>query len=243
MKTFPSEFESLLNKKGKDILHGRLSFHPFAKRNSASIEVIKDIINKDVAYKCIQLLNKSFFANLKPLERTIDAQEMLEMKTNYSEKLGKTLRMKTVEIRNKKAQVYQKANECGLIQLLNSESLRIFGEKVVGDTFGRPLNNQIICYENNDYVSPHTDHHPENDNINKGYYDIHLMFSNKYVANQLLIYEDKGFLNKVTTISEPSAIAIYRLPFWHYTTPMQGVVGKENMAQRWLLLRSFELNG
>lgn len=241
MKIFPSEFESLLNKKGKDILNGKIPFQPFNTKTSSKIEVLKEIIDDAAAFKCIKLLNDTFYDALKPLERKIDATEMQNLKVNYGEKLGKTLRMKTVEIRNKKAQVYQKAEECGLLKMLNSESLQLFGERIVGSKFGIPLNNQIICYENNDYVSPHTDHHPENENLINGYYDIHIMFSNKYVANQLLIYADNGFLNKVTTISEPSAVAVYQLPFWHYTTPMQGVAGHESKAQRWLLLRSFEM--
>jgi hypothetical protein len=32
---------------------------------------------------------------------------------------------------------------------------------------------------------------------------------------------------------------VYRLPFWHYTTPLVGRPGKEDAARRWVLLGTF----
>ncbi|MBL7860068.1 MAG: hypothetical protein JNJ65_02820 [Cyclobacteriaceae bacterium] len=68
------------------------------------------------------------------------------------------------------------------------------------------------------------------------------MFSNRHVAHQYLIYENQGFLNGVADIAGTAAMAIYRLPFWHYTTPLIAKRGQERTAMRWLLLRSFQMN-
>ncbi len=39
------------------------------------------------------------------------------------------------------------------------------------------------------------------------------------------------------------AISIYKLPFWHYTTPLWGKPGREDAARRWLLLGTFRIAG
>lgn len=203
--------------------------------------VIDDIIDERVAGDCMKILNQNFRKLLKPISARIDKEELRNMRENYSEKLAKTLRMQTLEIGGRQSASYEAAARCGLIQLLHSESLRAFGEAVVGNNFGKAENNQLILYQHQDYVSPHNDHHPENPEVRNGYYDMHIMFSNRFVAHQYLIYEKGGFLNGVHDIARPSAIAIYRLPFWHYTTPLLGKRGQEHHAQRWLLLRSFQM--
>ena len=43
-------------------------------------------------------------------------------------------------------------------------------------------------------------------------------------------------------VTGPSGIAVYRLPFWHYTTPLIARRGREHEARRWLLLGSFDFD-
>jgi hypothetical protein len=150
--------------------------------------------------------------------------------------------MKTLELNSVKTKSYKLAIDTGLIQMLHSESYKRMGEMLLDANFGSPIGNQVICYENRDYVSPHNDHHPEDQHLKKGYYDIHLMLSNSYVSHQSLVYEEKGYLNKAVDISTLSGIAVYRLPFWHYTTPLMAKKNYESKAQRWLLLGSFEFD-
>jgi hypothetical protein len=69
------------------------------------------------------------------------------------------------------------------------------------------------------------------------------MLSNQSVKHQWLVYEQNGFLNSMKDITSPSGIAVYRLPFWHYTTPLIARPTKINEARRWLLLHSFEFAG
>jgi hypothetical protein len=45
-------------------------------------------------------------------------------------------------------------------------------------------------------------------------------------------------LNEVAEIGRGMSIAVYQLPFWHYTTPMLARPGFED-ARRWLLLASY----
>lgn len=241
MKTFPAEFEDLLNKNGKKILNGHYEPGNFGRKGGTPIEVVKGVIDDKVAAHCVRILHQYFFKHLKTIASPIDPKELSGMKKNYTEKLAKTLKMKTLELGVRKSKTNQLAQECGLMQMLASDSLKAFAEAVTKEPFGSAENNQIICYQHGDYVSPHNDHHPENDNVKNGYYDIHIMFSNEHVQHQWLVYEKSGFLNSTYDIASPSAIAIYKLPFWHYTTPMMAKSNKEKEAQRWLLLRSFEM--
>lgn len=241
LKKFPAEFEDLLNKDGKKILSGQYTPENFGKKGGTPIEVVKGVIDPAVAADCVRILQQHFYGHLKSIASRIDKDAIPAMKKNYTEKLAKTLKMKTLELGVKKTKTNLLAHDCGLMQMLASDSLKAFAEAVTKEKFGSPENNQIICYQHGDYVSPHNDHHPENDNVKNGYYDIHIMFSNEHVQHQWLVYEKNGFLNHTHDIAAPSAIAIYKLPFWHYTTPMMAKADKEDEAQRWLLLRSFEM--
>jgi hypothetical protein len=162
------------------------------------------------------------------------------MKTNYSETLEKTMRVKSGDLNRRSSRLYERAHDVGLTEMLRSDSLHRFAELAAGVKLRRKCGRQVICYEAGDYVGPHNDHHPEDRSLRRGYIDVHLMFSNQYVKTQLLIYEQDGYLVNVFEMNVPSAMAIYRLPFWHYTTPLVAKSGMERLARRWLLLASFE---
>ena len=133
--------------------------------------------------------------------------------------------------------------EIGLAQMMRSESFRAFAESIVGMPVERGhWGRQVICYEQGDYSGPHNDHHPESAAARNGFVDLHIMFSNDAVRSQQLVYEDRGFLSASHEVSGHSGIAVYRLPFWHYTTPLLGRPGREAEARRWLLLGSFDFD-
>jgi hypothetical protein len=48
-------------------------------------------------------------------------------------------------------------------------------------------------------------------------------------------------LNEVAEIGKGMSIAVYQLPFWHYTTPMRARPGFGD-ARRWLLLASYTID-
>jgi hypothetical protein len=240
MKKFPEEFSDLLNKKGQHILSGKYKTDKFKSKKNTPVDVLSEVIDEKAATDCIRILQKNFYPLLRPIASRIDPEELINMKKNYSEKLAKNLRMKTLEIGGKNSRSFESAAACGLYQMMHSASLQKFGEMVAGEPFGVAQNNQIICYESGDYVSPHNDHHPEFPSVKDGFFDIHIMFSNAAVQHQLLVYENNGYLNGYYNIAVPVAIAVYKLPFWHYTTPLVPKQKKESTAQRWLLLRSFE---
>ena len=235
---FPKQFADILNSKGLEILLGKT--HAISENSDERLKVVHDIIKPEYAIKILNTLQQKVFPVLRNCNTPISGDIIKEMKINYSEKLGKSMKMMSSEINSSRSIAYKVAKEIGLFDMLSSESYKLMGEVLMATKFGNSIGKQIICYQHADYVSPHNDHHPENENIKRGYFDIQLMLSNKYVKHQWLVYEQNGFLNKFVDITSLSGIAVYRLPFWHYTTPMISKPGEHNTAKRWLLLHSYE---
>ncbi|HEX2062003.1 MAG TPA: hypothetical protein VHK90_14775 [Thermoanaerobaculia bacterium] len=164
-----------------------------------------------------------------------------EMKKNYSEKLSKTVRVRTATLNSRRSKALDAAREIGLSQMMSSKSFRRCAQAVTRSNLREDYwARQIICYETGDYSGPHNDHHPERAEARNGFLDFHVMFANGAVAQQLLVYEEQGFLSAAQEVSRQPSIAVYRLPFWHYTTPLQARRGAEDRARRWLLLGSFD---
>jgi hypothetical protein len=204
--------------------------------------LLRGLIDQETAGSCFRLLDR-----LRPSVRTIRSQippeSITAMTTNYSEQLEKTMRIRAAFFQyaqSRRSEAFRLANELGFLEMMRSESMRAFVEAVTGYRLDDADEGcQVICYEPGDYNGPHNDHHPELDEARDGFVDIHLMFSNAAVAHHYLVYEQKGFFSQIEDVTTPGAIAIYRLPFWHYTTPLVAHRGREQEARRWLLMRSY----
>lgn len=240
LKRFPREFSELLAPRGLQILNGAVpeKSNQFQKKNSYFIN-LPNLIRPQVAVGCIRLLDKHLHHHLKGLERTIPPESITGMRENYSETLSKVMRLKTACLRTKSARIYQAADGIGLIEMMRSESFARFAEAVTGLALNRDLNMQVSCYGQGDYAGPHNDHHPEHPEIRDGYLDFHVMFANDAVAHHYLVYAERGHFSKIVDINVNGAISIYKLPFWHYTTPLESKPGREREARRWLLMGSF----
>jgi hypothetical protein len=186
-----------------------------------------------------RLLDQRLSPHLRTLCDPIPRDIIRKLKWNYSEQLPKTMRIHTASLDSNSSKAGRITAALGIIDLRASDQLRQFGERVTGKKLMPDPGRQVICYHPGDYSGPHTDHHPEHPEYRDGYVDIHIMISSPAVASQLLIYERRqGFLNEVAEIGRGMSIAIYQLPFWHYTTPMIARAGTDD-ARRWLLLASY----
>jgi len=240
---FPHEFADLLNARGRRLLAKPPKLDAFTTKGRTPIVLLENVIDDDRSRRCIAALDDAMYPLLRNMHNPIPREALLGMKRNYSESLKKTVRVKTATLNSRKSLSLDAARRIGLAQMLLSESFRQFGEAIVGaplrqDHWGR----QVICYEAGDYSGPHNDHHPESEVAGKGFVDLHIMFSNDAVASQWLVYEERGFLSQSHEVAKRSGIAVYRLPFWHYTTPLVPRRGREREARRWLLLGSFDFD-
>jgi hypothetical protein len=131
------------------------------------------------------------------------------------------------------------AKESGLLTMLRSQSFHAFAQVLSGYPLRRRWGLQVLCYWPKDYSGPHNDHHPDEPLGRDGYTDLHLTFSTDGVGQQLLVYERNGHFSEVVDVATRGGVTCYRLPFWHFTTPLVPRPEYGRDARRWLLLGTF----
>ena len=242
MRNFPHEFSDLLTPKGLSVINrkARSSGDLFAGTGKY-FATLDGMISKTKAQRCAELLDAHLYSHLTVEQRRIPRESITAMRENYEEVLNKTMHIKTAFFRSRSSQSYQAAEKIGLISMMRSSTFVAFAEAVTGFKLDREVNIQVSCYGHGDYVGPHNDHHPENAAYKDGFVDFHVMFTNKAVAHQYLVYEDKGHFSKIVDINVQGGVSIYLLPFWHFTTPLAAKAGHELDARRWLLLGTFAI--
>jgi hypothetical protein len=241
MDRFPSEFDQLLSARGRRLLADPPQLEALMAKRRTPIVLLENVIDDGVARDCIRLLDAAVYPELKRMHTPIPREALTGMRRNYSEKLAKTVRVKTATFNSRRSRMLEVATQIGLAEMLLSPSFTRLAQSVTAPPLRiEKAGRQVICYEAGDYSGPHNDHHPQRKEARNGFIDLHIMFSNDDVASQLLVYEQRGFLSAAHDVSSRAAIAIYRLPFWHYTTPLIARPQRETSARRWLLLGSFD---
>lgn len=225
MRRFPAEFADLLN------VRGRRFSGPPADPFFADAR----LIDADKAKAAFALLERALGPVVRPMERAIPPESITGQTRNYQERLPKTVRVSTADIDAARTKAAAVAGEIGLTAMLRSESYIAFAAKLAGRSLDPAFGRQVLRYGPGDYAGPHTDHHPEEPRAKAGYFDLHLMFA-RDVARQLLVYAKDGHLTETVDISGAGSVTAYRLPFWHYTTPLEGRGPK---AARWVVLGTF----
>jgi hypothetical protein len=235
----PSEFEDLLTAAGRRVLAGR---HPLCgallepgRRFVASTA----LVDRRKAERVRAALERALRPHLVEMARIIPPQTLTEMTENYGEWLPKTGRVQTIYLDRARERGYQLASELGVVALLQSESLAAFAAAIAGRPLRRRGGMQVLCYQPGDYAGPHNDHHPEDPEARTGYTDVHLTLCTPAVWRQLLVYARRGHFTEVQDVATVGGLTVYRLPFWHYTTPLQARPKREADARRWVLLGTF----
>ena len=237
MGRFPPEFSCILSPQGLRILQGRASARLFSN-SKTTFSVLTNVVEDRAATQCVKLLDDHLYRLLTPVSSRIPRKSISGMTVNYAESLPKTMRVKSAPLESKRDKAYRLASELGLIGMMQSRSLLAFAEAATGlklETRGV----QALCYEHGDYAGPHNDHHPEAEDLKDGYVDLQIMFSNDAVKHQWLVYQHDWHFSRIQDLNLKGAVAVYKLPFWHYATPLTGKRGREAEARRWLLLSSF----
>jgi hypothetical protein len=236
-RSFRDSLQALLNRK----LLAENGFDPKLTQKE-NLSLFRIPVSRGKLATLTDFMDRRLAPHLRILSAPISRDIIRNLKQNYSEELPKTMRIRTASLDAKSGKAKRVAASLGLIAALKSDELRRFGERVTGKKLQPDPACQVICYEPGDYSGPHTDHHPEQRELRDGYIDIHIMLSSPKVASQLLVYERRqGILNEVEEIGRGMSIAVYQLPFWHYTTPMIARPGVDD-ARRWLLLASYTID-
>ena len=236
----PRDFSDLLTPRGRRVLEGRdREWVSALAVPGATFIASTALIDRSKAAALRDELERALLQHLVPLEAPIPFETISELQENYRELLPKTVRVRTAMLERRRAKSSQVAEAMGLTALLQSESFGEFAAAVSGRRLRRRWGTQVLCYGPGDYAGPHHDHHPEDDEAREGYTDVHLSLSTPAVAQQLLVYAREGHFSGLTSVNTVGGVTAYRLPFWHYTTPLVARRGKEAAARRWVLLGTF----
>lgn len=230
----PAEFEDLLSRAGRRVLAGT---HPLCGALSDPRQrfvAADDLIDRTKAAQLRRVLERVLTPALEPLSQPIPPESIWEMSRDYSELLPKTSRARTIFFDSKREPGVRSAERIGLDRLMRSPSFRIFAEALSGRRLRHGWGVQVLRYGPGDYAGPHNDHHPENPAARQGYIDLHLSLSAPR-TQQWLVYARAGHFSEIVPVAGPATVTAYRLPFWHYTTPLVGGA----KAVRWVLLGTF----
>ncbi|MBZ4408160.1 hypothetical protein K8640_08055 [Myxococcus sp. XM-1-1-1] len=240
MKRFPSQFADLLTPKGRRILEGKDKAVAGALLDPARRFVaLQGVVDVAKATACRDALDAALRDLVVPMEDPIPVDSISGMTMNYMELLPKTVRVRTALLENRRSRSWKAAEAVGLTGMLRSDTFAGFAAAVSGRVLRRNWGIQVLCYGPGDYSGPHNDHHPEEAEARDGYVDMHLSLTMPGVEHQYLVYERDHHLSEMAKVSTVGGLTVYRLPFWHYTTPVVARRGAEGEARRWVLLGTF----
>ncbi|SKA24367.1 hypothetical protein SAMN02745126_04397 [Enhydrobacter aerosaccus] len=233
--SLPSEFEDLLSRAGRKVLAGTHALCGALADPRRRFVVADDLLDRPKAARVRAALEASLLEVLEPLAKPIPPETIWEMRRDYGELLPKTARASTIFFDSRRERGVQAADRIGLVRLMRSESYHAFAEALAGRKLARGWGLQVLRYGPGDYAGPHNDHHPENKRAAHGYIDLHLSLCTPGVSHQWLVYSRAGHFSEIASVAAPATVTAYRLPFWHYTTPLVGKPG----SGRWVLLGTF----
>jgi hypothetical protein len=236
----PAEFEDLLTHAGKRVLAGNAPEICGALADPRRRFIaLSGMVATAKAERLRVTLEREMAALLTDLSQPIPPETIWDMKRNYDDWLPKSVRCRTAYLENRRGAAWRRAKELGLIDLLSSDSLIALAEAVLGRALDPKGGQQVLRYGVGDYSGPHTDHTPEIGRAAKGYLDCHLSLVGPGAAHQYLVYAKGGHFTEMVSVAETGCLTLYRLPFWHYTTPLRAKPKQENKAARWVLLGTF----
>jgi len=240
MNRFPAEFEDLLTAAGRRVLAGTSPLCGALAAPRRRFLAETGLVGERAARAAARLLDRALYDLLETLEQPIPPETIWELTKNYGERLPKTARMKTAYLDRRRERAYRRAEDIGLVGMLRSQSFAAFAAALAGRALRRRWGIQLLCYGPGDYAGPHNDHHPEDPAAQRGYLDLHVSLSGRGVAQQWLVYAVQGHFTEIINVATAGGITTYRLPLWHYTTPLVAKArARPAVARRWLFLGTF----
>ncbi len=231
----PVEFEDLLSRAGRRVLAGTHPLCGALANPRTRFLAAEDLLDRTRVARVRRTLEAGLQDVLESIERPIPPDTIFGMKEDYAELLPKSSRARTIYFESRREPGVKAAERIGLARMMRSQSFRAFAEALAGRRLRSGWGLQVLRYGPGDYAGPHNDHHPENEAAKGGYIDLHLSLCTPGVEHQWLVYSRAGHFSEIVSVASPATVTAYRLPFWHYTTPLVGAP----KAGRWVLLGTF----
>jgi hypothetical protein len=234
-RPIPPEFEDLLNRQGRRVLAGTHEICGALGDPRRRFLMRDDLLDRGKAAKVRAALQAALAGTLERLDRPVPPDSIWRMRRDYGELLPKTARSRTIFFDSRREPGVKAAERIGLATMMRSPSFRAFAEALAGRKLKPGWGTQVLRYGPGDYAGPHNDHHPENKAAKRGYIDLHLSLCAPGVEHQWLVHARAGHFSEIVSVAGAATLTAYRLPFWHYTTPLVGTP----KAARWVLLGTF----
>ena len=239
MPPLPSQFADLLSPRGKRVLDGKVPAFTGILKTGQRLVTATGLLDVSKCRALLGALEEKIAPHLTVMEAPAPPQSIWGMKENYAELLPKTVRVRTVTMASRTSKGARAVEAVGLQRLLASDTFGRLAEVLSGRKVRPRWGTQVLAYAPGDYAGPHNDHHPEDAEARDGYTDVHLSFCTKGVARQALVYAPLGHFSEETSVNTLGGLTAYRLPFWHYPTPLIARRGQHARARRWVLLGTF----
>jgi hypothetical protein len=240
---FPSEFEDLLSREGRRVLAGTHALCGALADPRTRFLADGSLLQSRKVATLRGLLDHTLLDRLEPIDRPVPPESIWSMTEDYAELLPKTTRVLTAYFESRRERAWAAAERIGLMRMMRSASFHAFAEAMAGRGLATGWGLQVLCYRAGDYSGPHNDHHPGNPKAKAGYIDVHLGLNAPAIAHQYLVYAKAGHFSHSVAVAGAetgsSMVTAYRLPFWHYTTPLVARPGEGAHARRWVLLGTF----
>jgi hypothetical protein len=233
----PTQFADLLTRKGRRALDGKIPALNGILKTGTRLIAANDLLDPAKSRAVLGALEASVTRHLTLIDDPVPPETIWGMTRNYSEELPKALRFRTVSMASRRSKGVRAVERLGIQRMLTSDTFGRFAEVISGRRVKPRWGTQLLAYGPGDYVGPHNDHHPENADSRDGYTDIHLTFCTAGVARQSIVYAPLGHFSDEVDVNQLGGITAYRLPFWHYTTPL--IARRGQHARRWVLLGTF----
>lgn len=235
----PREFEDLLTREGRRVLAGTHALVGALGEPRMRFLSVEGLVDRTKAARLRTLLDRALASTLERIDRPIPPDTIWKMREDYAETLPKATRASTVYFDHDDEPGVRAARRIGLDAMLRSASFHAFARALAGRALAPEFGRQVLRYGPGDYAGPHNDHHPGNAKARAGYIDLHLSLSSPAVAHQWLVFAKAGHLSEIVPVHGAALLTVYRLPFWHYTTPLAAKPGHQAKARRWVLLGTF----
>jgi hypothetical protein len=257
MKCWPAEFSELLNAQGRVLLEQPAPLSQFAMDNAQTPYVnLRELLTPQARAGCLDLLEQRWpvmqgHREEHPLRPADQCNPDLDYISGpYNSRLYHMYCPIAVDEGDEDFTRF--FVESGLLAMCRSDSMRRFAEAITGYQL---LQNQrsgvlVICYGANDYLSMHNDvKWPQTagwvDSAEPiAYVDLHLSFATDAAEQQYLVIQQGAFCNRIMG-GKPvnGTVSVYRLPFWHYATPLIPAAGREDHCRRWIVMANYEIVG
>lgn len=239
MPALPKDFADLLSPRGRRLLDGRGPLAGALADPRTRFVATAGLVDPRQAARIRRELERALTGKLERIDTPVPPEATWDMTRNYAELLPKTALVWTAYLESKREAAWGAAQDIGLIELLRSPAFHRFAEAIAGRPLRTTWGTQVLCYGAGDYSGPHNDHHPEDEEARAGYIDLHLGFVTPAVRTQKLVYAKAGHFSEAVEVARDGLLSAYRLPFWHYTTPLEARRGQAAAARRWVLLGTF----